>query len=62
MGNGCVERRKHEIADAQQRQTGHSRHSQIGAEHQQEDLDDVMVALEVAQAGMAAQDLGNDIE
>jgi hypothetical protein len=32
----------------------------LGAEHEQEDLDDVVVTLEVAQRGVTAQDVEDD--
>lgn len=61
LGDGRVERREHKVAYAEKAQSCDSGGSLVGTQHQQEDLNDVMVALEVAQGGVAAQDLDNDV-
>jgi hypothetical protein len=60
LGEGRLERRQHEIANAEEAQAGDCSGSMLGAEHEQEDLDDVVVTLEVAQRGVTAQDVEDD--
>lgn len=61
LGNGRVERGQHEVADAEEAQAGDGCGCFLRAQDKQEDLDDVVVALEVAQAWVSAEDIQYDI-
>lgn len=61
LGDGRLKRGEHEVADAQKAQACDCCWGIVGAEDEEEDLDDVMVALEVAQRGVSSQDIKNDI-
>ena len=55
LGHGGGNGGEHEVADAQETQAGDGGGGIVGAEDKEEDLDDVVVALEVAQRGVSAQ-------
>jgi hypothetical protein len=61
LGDGRLERGQHEVADAQDAQAGDGSGRLMCAEDEQEDLDDVVVALEVAQRGVPPEDVEYDI-
>lgn len=61
LGYGWVERGQHEVADAEEAQAGNGCGRFLRAKDEQEDLDDVVVALEVAQAWVSAEDIQYDI-
>lgn len=56
LGDGGVEVGQHEIPDAKEREAGDCGAMQPGWEDEEEDLCDVVVALEVVYVGVAAQD------
>lgn len=56
LGDGGFEVREHEIADAQKGEAGDGGAAQPGREDEEEDLGDVVVALEVVDVRVAAQD------
>ena len=60
MRFGACHCRQHEIADAEQGQSGYSRHSRVRSQHEQEDLDNVVKALEVVKCRVGAQNSGDD--
>lgn len=55
LGYGGVERGQHEVTDTEQTETGYCRRCILHTEDEQEDLDDVVVALKVAQRRVAAE-------
>lgn len=59
LRHGGGERGEHEVADPQDGEPGHGEAAQGGREHEEEDLADVVVALEVAEIGLLAEDLGD---
>lgn len=61
LGYGGVERGQHEVPDAEEAQAGDGCGRFLRAKDEQEDLDDVVVALEVAQAWVSAEDIEYDI-
>lgn len=61
LGYGWVERGQHEVPDAEEAQACDGRRCFLRAQDKQEDLDDVVVALEVAQAGVSAEHVEYDI-
>src|SRR5689334_13710606 len=61
LGYGRIKCRQHEVADAQQAQTSHGSRGIVCAENEEEDLDDVVVALEVAQRWVLAEDFEDDM-
>jgi hypothetical protein len=58
---GGIEGGQHEVADAQQAEARNGRRGILGTEHEQKDLDYVMVALEVVQGGVVADGLDDDV-
>lgn len=61
LGDGGFEVGQHEIADAQEGETGDGGAAQPGREDEEEDLGDVVVALEVVNIRVATQDGENEI-
>lgn len=61
MGDCRIERGQHEVSYTEEAQTSDCIGRIVGAQDQQEDLDDVMVALEVAQKRVSAEDLDDDV-
>lgn len=61
LGHGRVEGGEHEVADAQRGQAGHCWGAEGGWEDEQEHLADVVVALEVAEVGVAAEDFDDEV-
>ena len=61
VGDGGVERGQHEVPDAKEREASHGRRGSRGPEDEEQHLDDIMVALEIVQGGVAAQDLDDDV-
>jgi hypothetical protein len=61
LGYGRLERGQHEVADAEKAQAGDRGRCLVWAENEQEDLDDVVVALEVAQRGMPPEHVEDHI-
>lgn len=61
VGDGRVEGGEHKIADAEERDAGGRRRGNRGTENQEEDLDDVVVALEVVQRGVSTEDLDDQV-
>ena len=53
--------RQHVVADAQRGEAGHAGRALARLQHQEEDLTDVVVALEVVQVRLAAQDLADEV-
>lgn len=58
---GGVERGQHEVPDAEEAQAGDGCGCFLRAKDEQEDLNDIVVALEVAQAWVSAEDVEYDI-
>ena len=61
MGKGGGERGEHEVADAEKGEMSDGSGSEGWAKDEEEDLDYVMEALEVREARVAAEDLGDYI-
>lgn len=62
VGERGGERGQHEVADAQQREAAQRGHGERGAQDEQQNLRNVVVALEVAEGRVAAQDFGDERE
>ncbi len=61
LGYGRLERRQHEIPNAQCRQAGYGLSAGWDRKNKQENLAYVVVALEVAKIGVSPQDLDDQV-
>lgn len=61
LREGRLKGGEHKVSNAEEAQAGGGSRGVLGAEDQQQNLDDVVVALKVAQHWMPAEDLGDDV-
>jgi hypothetical protein len=61
VGYGRIERGDHKVPNAQETEAGDGSRRIVGAEREEEDLDNVVVALEVAQGGVSPENSENDV-
>lgn len=61
MGEGSRKRRKHEVAYPQKRKASHCRSCHDWTKHKQEDLNNIMVTLKVAEGRVPTKNLRDQI-
>jgi hypothetical protein len=61
VGFGTGDGGQHEVPDAEEREAGGGGFGGVGAQDEEQDLDNVVVALEIGQEGMSAEDGGDDV-
>lgn len=61
LHDGGRQRGEHEVPDPEHGEPGDGQRPERGREHEEENLADVVVALEVAQVGLLAEDLGDEV-
>lgn len=61
LRDGGRQRGQHEVADPEHGEPGDGRRPQGGRQHEEQHLADVVVALEVAEIGLLAEHLGDEV-